>query len=453
MPGTTSAPSIDRQYAEHVNPQWVRLLDLLEMNVQYRRCSGAELFTVDGRRILDFLSGYCVHNTGHNHPQIVAALHQELDRGGPVMLQSNVPEYAAELAERLTRCAGGRLSRVFFTNSGSEGVETAIKFARAHTGRTGLLYAEGAFHGLTCGALSLMGDATWRKGFGPLLPGTEELPFGNLDLLELHLATKKFAAFIVEPVQAEAGIRLPEPHYLQSAQQLCHRYGSLFVLDEVQTGMYRTGPFLAAHRYGVEPDIVVLAKALSGGLMPVGAVLLSEAVSDSVFSSLGRAFVHASTFGENSLSMRAGLATLDVLQQERLGERAETLGNELRRRLSEALAPYEMVKAVRGAGMLSGIEFQAPQHMRLRLPFEAFRRIHPAMFGQILVMRLFRDKNMLTQICGNNYMVLKVAPPLVVTESQIDEFVAAVRAVVDLAHTSNAFWGDALGMARRSVNI
>jgi ornithine--oxo-acid transaminase len=163
--------------------------------------------------------------------------------------------------------------------------------------------------------------------------------------------------------------------------------------------------------------------------------------------------VHASTFGENSLSMRAGLATLDVLQQERLGERAETLGNELRRRLSEALAPYEMVKAVRGAGMLSGIEFQAPQHMRLRLPFEAFRRIHPAMFGQILVMRLFRDKNMLTQICGNNYMVLKVAPPLVVTESQIDEFVAAVRAVVDLAHTSNAFWGDALGMARRSVNI
>jgi ornithine--oxo-acid transaminase len=453
MTATTSAPSLDQQYAEHVNPQWVRLLDLLQMNARYRRCSGSELFTADGRRILDFLSGYSVHNTGHNHPHIVAALQEELERCGPVMLQSNVSELAAELAGRLIEAAGGRLSRVFFANSGSEGVETAIKFARAHTGRTGLLYAEGAFHGLTCGALSLMGDPAWRKGFGPLLPGTVEVPFGNLDALELQLATRKFAAFIVEPVQAEGGIRLPEPHYLESAQQLCRRHGALLVLDEVQTGMYRTGPFLAAHRYRVQPDIVVLAKALSGGLMPVGAVLMSEAVSDSVFSSLGRAFVHASTFGENSLSMRAGLATLDVLQQERLGERAETLGNELRRRLSEALAPYEMVKAVRGAGMLSGIEFQAPQHMRLRLPFEAFRRIHPAMFGQILVMRLFRDKNMLTQICGNNYMVLKVAPPLVVTESQIDEFVAAVRAVVDLAHTSNAFWGDALGMARRSVNI
>lgn len=453
MTATTPVPSLDHRYAGHVNPQWVRLLDLLQMNVPYRRCSGCELFTADGRRILDFLSGYCVHNTGHNHPRIVAALREELDRSGPVMLQTNIPELAAQLAERLTQLAGGRLSRVFFANSGSEGVETAIKFARAHTGRTGLLYAEGAFHGLTCGALSLMGDPAWRKGFGPLLPGTQQVPFGNLDFLEMHLATKKFAAFIVEPVQAEAGIRVPGAHYLEGAQQLCRRHGSLFVLDEVQTGMYRTGPFLAAHRYRVEPDIVVLAKALSGGLMPVGAVLMSEAISDSVFSSLGRAFVHASTFGENSLSMRAGLATLDVLQRESLGERAETLGIELRRRLTEALAPYEMVKTVRGAGMLSGIEFQAPRQLRLRMAFESFRRIHPAMFGQILVMRLFRDKNILTQICGNNFMVLKVAPPLVVTEAQIDEFVTAIREVVDLAHTTTAFWAEALGMARRAVNV
>jgi ornithine--oxo-acid transaminase len=453
MTATTPALSPDRQYAEHVNPQWVRLLDLLQMNTRYRRCSGTELFTADGRRILDFLSGYCVHNTGHNHPHIVAALREELDRCGPVMLQSNVPELAAELAGRLIEAAGGRLRRVVFTNSGSEGVETAIKFARAHTGRSGMLYAGGAFHGLTCGALSLMGDPEWRKGFGPLLPGTEEVPFDDLEALGRHLSTRKFAAFIVEPVQAEGGIRLPAPNYLQSAQELCRRHGSLFVLDEVQTGMYRTGPFLAAHCYGADPDIAVLAKALSGGLMPVGAVLMSEAVSDSVFSSLGRAFVHASTFGENSLSMRAGLATLDVLQRERLGERAETLGDGLRRRLSEALAPYEMVKSVRGAGMLSGIEFQAPRQLGLRLPFETFRRIHPAMFGQIVVMRLFRDRNILTQICGNNHMVLKVAPPLVVTEGQIDEFVDAVRAVVDLAHSSPAFWGDALGMARRAVNI
>ena len=253
------------------------------------------------------------------------------------------------------------MRRVFFCNSGSEGVEAAIKFARAHTRRAGLLCAEHAFHGLTCGSLSLMSDSFWRDGFGPLLADAKAVPFGDIAALEAQLATKKFAAYIVEPIQSEGGIRIPAREYLQSAQALCRRYGTLFVLDEVQTGMYRTGDFLAAHSFGVEPDMVVLAKALSGGLVPVGAVLSSEAISDSVFSSLQRALVHATTFGENALAMRAGLATLDVMEQESLGERARTLGATLRARLSEALAPYEMVKAVRGAGMLSGIEFGAPK--------------------------------------------------------------------------------------------
>ena len=453
MPVTATVQSLDRLYAEHVNPQWVRLLDLLEMNVEYERCSGSELFTTDGRRILDFLSGYSVHNTGHNHPAIVAAIKEELDRGGPAMLQSHVPALAGQLAERLVERAGGRLRRVFFCSSGSEGVEAAIKFSRAFTGRSGLLYAENAFHGLTCGALSLMSDPFWREGFGPLLPDTEAVPFGSVEALERSLATRKFAAFIVEPIQAEAGIRLPEPAYLKAAEALCRRFGTLFVLDEVQTGMYRTGPFLAAHRYGVEPDMVVLAKALSGGLIPVGALLASEAVSDSVYSSLKRAIVHTSTFGENSLAMRAGLATLDVLEQESLGERAATLGDELRRHLAEALAPYEMVRSVRGEGMLSGIEFGPPRQLRLRLAFEAFRRIHPAMFGQVLVMRMFRDHGILTQICGNNFMVLKAAPPLVVTQEQLAEFVTAVTVVVDLLHSSSAFWSEALGLAGRVVKV
>jgi ornithine--oxo-acid transaminase len=448
-----AVPSVDVRYAEHVNPQWVRLLNLLEMNVSYERCIGAELFTSDGRRILDFLSGYCVHNAGHNHPAIVAALKEELDRNGPAMLQSHVPELAGELAERLCRRAGGRLTRAFFCSSGSEGVETAIKFARASTRRAGLLYAEGAFHGCTCGALSLMSDAFWREGFGPLLPDTTAVPFGSIAALEKELATKRFAAFIVEPIQAEGGIRVLDSGYLETAQAMCRRYGTLFVLDEVQTGMYRTGPFLAAHRFGVEPDMVILAKALSGGLVPVGAVLASEEISHAVFSSLRRAFVHASTFGENSLAMRAGLATMDVLERESLGARGARLGEQLRGRLAETLAPYEMVKQVRGAGMLSGIEFTAPTRLRLRIPFATFQRIHPGMFGQVLVMRLFRDHGILTQICGNHFMVLKVAPPLMIAEAYLDHFVDAVRDVVDQVHNSNAFWTEALGLARRVVNI
>ncbi len=449
----SSTPAGVQLYARHVNPQWVRLLELLQMNVRYRRCVGTELFLEDGRRVLDFLSGYCVHNTGHNHPAIVEALRAELGSSSPAMLQSHVPELAGQLAGRLTELAGGRLERVFFCSSGSEGVETAIKFSRAHTGRDGLLYAEGAFHGLTCGALSLMNDAFWREGFGPMLPGTEAVRFGAIEDLARSLATRRFAAYIVEPIQSEAGIRLPDRDYLMEAQALCRRYGTLFVLDEVQTGLYRTGEFLAAHEFGLDPDMVILAKALSGGLVPVGAVLMSEAISDSVYDSLKRAIVHTSTYSENGLAMRAGLATLDVLRDESLGDRAREFGHELRGRLREELADYEMVKDVRGMGMLSGIEFAPPRRLGLRLAYEGFRRIHPGMFGQVLVMRLFRDHGMLTQICGNNFMVLKVAPPLVVSKGQLEEFVAAVRATVDQAHNSTSFWTEALGLARRAVHI
>ncbi len=443
----------DKLYAESVNPQWVRLLNVLQMNVPFEHCEGAELWRAEGGRVLDFLSGYCVHNTGHNHPRIIQALKDELDRHGPVMLQSHVPELAGELGARLCESAGGRLKKAHFTSSGSEGVETAIKFARAHTGRNGLLFAEGAFHGLTCGALSLMGDAFWREGFGPLLPGTRQVPFGDLQQLETELATKRHAAFIVEPIQGEGGIRIPDPEYLLKAQALCRRHGSLFILDEVQTGMYRTGRFLAAQHFGLDPDAVILAKALSGGLVPVGAVLITDDIYNSVYSSLKRAIIHTSTFSENSLAMRAGLATLDVLESERLGERAATLGSYLRQRLQEALSPYEMVKAVRGLGLFCGVEFQAPRQFSLRVSFEAFKQIHPAMFGQMVVIRLFRDKGILTQICGNNFLVLKVAPPLIIENEQIDEFVAKLGEVVELLHASTTFWSEALGLARRVVSI
>jgi ornithine--oxo-acid transaminase len=423
------------------------------MNVRYERCLGAELWTDDGRRILDFLSGYCVHNVGHNHPAVINALHEELDRQGPAMLQSHVAERAGILAERLCSLAGGRLRKAFFCSSGSEGVEAAIKFARAHTGRECLVSARGAFHGLTCGALSLMDGAFWRDGFGRLLPSTEYVDFGDLSALEAKLKNRKVAAFIVEPLQAEAGICLPPAGYLAAAQAACRKYGTLFVLDEVQTGMFRTGPFLAASDENLDPDMVVLAKALSGGLVPCGAVLMSDGIYDSVYGSLKRSIVHTSTFSENNLAMCVGLATLDVLERERLGERATAMGDYLRFQLRDALASYEMVGEIRGRGLLNGIAFRGPRQLSLRIPFEAFHNIHPAMFGQLTVMRLFRDHGILTQICGNNFMVLKAAPPLVATEEHVDEFVRAITAVIDLMHTSASFWTEAFSLAGRVVNI
>jgi ornithine--oxo-acid transaminase len=251
----------DAVYENHVNPQWVKLLNILRLNVQYKKCEGIELHTADGRVILDFLSGYCVHNAGHNHPDIIQAVRDELDRRGPAMLQSHVPELAGELSARLCALAGAKTSKAFSCSSGSEDVEAAIKFARAHTGRSGLLYFDGAFHGLTCGALSMMGDNFWRDGFGPMLPDTAAVPFNNLEALQSQLKTRKFAALFIEPIQAEAGIQIPNPGYLAAAHQLCNKYGTLLVSDEVQTGMFRIGTFLAGQQHDLQPDMIVLAKA------------------------------------------------------------------------------------------------------------------------------------------------------------------------------------------------
>ncbi len=453
MTSATRTSASIQTYTDHVNPQWVRLLNLLQMQTEYTLCSGAELHTAQGDVLLDFLSGYCVHNIGHNHPDVIDALHYELDRRGPAMLQSHVPDLAGDLAKRLCRLAGGKLEKAFFACSGSEGVEAAIKFSRATTGREGLLYCDGAFHGLTCGALSLMSEPFWRGKFGPMLANTAAIPFGDLAALQQKLRSKSYAAFFVEPVQAEGGIVLPPANYLKEARELCAKYGTLFVLDEVQTGMFRTGHFLAAHHFDVEPDMVILAKALSGGLVPVSAVLMTNRIYESVYDSLKRSIVHTSTFGENSLSMRAALATLDVLENERLGPRALALGDQLRTRLREELSGYEMVREVRGLGMLSGIVFCSPKQLGLRLALESFRHIHPAMFGQVLVMRMFRDQQVLTQMCGNNFMVLKVAPPLVIQTEQIEQFVRGIREVVHMAHHSTGFWTEAIGLATRAVNV
>src|SRR5664279_1804046 len=436
-------------YAQYVNPQWVRLLDALQMNVIYTRCTGAELHTADGRVILDFNSGYCVHNIGHNHPRAIAALKAELDREGPAMLQSHVPGLAGPQAARLCKLAGGRLAKVFFGSSGSEGVEAAIKFARAHTGRSGILGASGGFHGLTCGALSLMTNDFWRKGFGSLLPDMEFVPYGNIRDLEIKLATKSFAAFILEPIQSEAGVVMPARDYLAKVQELCRKYKTLFVLDEVQTGFYRTGPFLAAHQYGVEPDMVVLAKAISGGLVPCGAVLMSDDIFKSVYSSVRRSLVHTSTFSENSLAMRAGLTTLDILEEEQLGRRATIAGEGLRSILAQRLAKYEMFGEVRGVGLLNAVEFKPPKTLKLRIAFETFLKIHPALFGQILVMHLFRDHRILSQVCGNDFMVLKISPPLMIDDAQLERFVSSLEQTVDLIHNSSSFWSEAIKIGQR----
>ena len=444
--------TISDLYASHVNEPWVRLLSMLGMDVRYVHTLGAELRTADGTTYLDLLSGYGVYNAGHHHPRIVEALVEELRGQRPTMLQSEVPELAAILAERLTRLAGGGLNKVFFTNTGSEGVETVIKFARAHTKRDAILYAAGGFHGLTCGALSLMSNPWWRDGFGPLLPDTHPLPFGDLAALEEQLKSRRVAAFVTEPIQAEAGVRLPPKDYLRDAAALCRKHGALFVLDEVQTGMYRTGTFLAAHQYDVQPDMVVIAKAMSGGFVPVGAVLLTDAICDSVYTSVARSFIHASTFGENSLAMRACLATLDVIQEERLDARAVVLGERFRAGMNRLVAKSQLLGECRGLGLMNGVEFRAPSTLALKLLWSAFEQLHPGLFGQMCVRSLFHDGHVLVQMCGNDHKVLKAIPPLVMSDAQLDQSLLAFEGLLDsIENEKGRFWGQGITIGRKAI--
>ena len=438
-----------QMYAGRVNKPWVKFLNLLDMNVNYARCVGSKIYTDTGDCYTDFLSGYCVQNVGHNNPVVADAIRDELERQGPLILQSLVPHHAALLAERLTSLAGGRLERLTFTNTGSEGVETAMKFARVHTSRPGILACLGAFHGASYGAMSIMRDDSWCGGCGPFLPDTECIPYLDLQQLEEKLRTKHYAAFIVEGLQSEAGLRLlPRDHFLE-AQRLCRQYGTLLVLDEVQTGIFRTGKFIISHHFGIEPDMVILSKALSGGMLPVGAVLMSRAINESVFDGVDKAFFNQTTFSENALSMRAALAALDVIEAQGLAERATYLGNMLREKVTALVPKYEMLKEIRGIGLMNGVELQPPQSLKLRAMFKPFSLAHSALFGQMVVMKMFREGKILTQICGNSYMTIKASPPLVASEEDLDLFVSALDKVMADFQASRGF-AEGLQIAKRA---
>jgi ornithine--oxo-acid transaminase len=333
-------------HKRRLNEQMVRVLKTIGYDVGFCKGRGQYLYDREDRQYLDLLSGFGVFALGRNHPTVRAALKSALDADLPNLVQMDVSTLAGILADRLLNLVP-HLDKVFFANSGTESVEAAIKFARAATGRAGIAYCSHAFHGLTYGALSLNGDDTFRRGFEPLLPDCVCVPFNDLAALDRALSNRQMAAFVVEPIQGK-GVILPEDDYLIGAQELCRRYGTLFVVDEIQTGIGRTGKFLAGEHWGIEPDMVLLAKALSGGHVPIGAVLMRKAIHDKVFNRMDRAVVHGSTFSKNDLAMAAGIATLEVLKAERITENAALMGERLLEGLSALTERYELLKDVRG---------------------------------------------------------------------------------------------------------
>src|SRR5881275_1754432 len=353
------APDEHDRWARTINPQFVRVLRTIGFDRTWARAEGQYLYETDGTRYLDLLGGFGMYNVGRNNPRIRAALVESLELELPGSVQLGVTALPGLLAEALLERTPARLERVLFTSSGTEAVEAALKLGRAATKRARVLSAESGFHGLTLGSLSANGNDAFTARFGPLLPGFDRVPFGDLDALERQLRGEDVALFLVEPVQGK-GCTLPPPGYLEGAQALCRRHGTLFAVDEVQTGFGRTGKLFAFEHWGLEPDLVPIAKSLSGGYVPVGALLLSRAVHEAVFDSMEHAVSHGSTFAPNELAMAAGLATLHELESEQLVERTAAQGERLLELTRPFVEEFDVVAGVRGLGLMWAMEFAEP---------------------------------------------------------------------------------------------
>ncbi|MEA2884967.1 MAG: ornithine--oxo-acid transaminase [Bradyrhizobium sp.] len=426
-------------HARYLNEQLVRVLKTIGYDVGFQKGQGQYLFDRSGARYLDLLSGFGVFAIGRNHPVLRDALKSVLDSELPNLVQLDVSTLAGVLAERLLGHVP-YLDKAFFANSGAECVEAAIKFARCATGRPGIVYCDHAFHGLSYGALSLTGDQNFRGGFGPLLPDCTSIPFNDLEALEKTLSTRQVAAFVVEPIQGK-GVNMPSDEFLPGAAALCRRYGTLLVADEIQTGIGRTGRFLACEHWNVEPDMVLLAKALSGGHVPVGAVLSRKHVFDKVFNQMDRAVVHGSTFGKNDLAMAAGIATLDVIKAERLVENAARRGAELRLALTRMVPGYELLKEVRGKGLMIGVEFGPPKSLRLKASWNVLETANKGLFCQLITVPLFKDHKILTQVSGHGSHTIKLLPALTITDEDCSWIERAFDTVIADSHkVPGAIW-------------
>lgn len=430
---------LDRQenrfenHLRYMNPQLPRVLKTIGFDKTYVRGEGPYLWDESGRRYLDMLSGYGVFNFGRYHPVIVQTMRDMLDAQDANMVQMDCPHLTGELAKALSE-RSPRGGRVYFTSTGAETVETALKFAKAHTKRNRFLFLDHGFHGLTVGALSVMGNEEFREGFGPLLPQCDKIPFNDLNALEHELKKKDVAGFIFECIQGK-GVFVPEKGFLKSAEELCRKYGALTIADEVQTGMARTGTFFAFEAENLQPDLILLSKALSGGLVPAGAVIGTDDIFASVFSRMDRCVVHSSTFGKNSLSAAMGLASLWVIDNENMCERAANVGNALINGLKSMMPEFEMMSDVRGRGCMIGVEFASPQSFKFKMAWNLIHTLNKGLFPQLVTIPLIRDHGILSQTSGHNQDIVKFLPPIVLTDEDIQYFLSSFRKTMELVHT------------------
>jgi ornithine--oxo-acid transaminase len=417
-------------WGKTINPQFMRVLKTIGFDRTWARGEGAYLWDDKGNRYLDMLGGFGMFNVGRSNPRVRVALMEALELDLPGSVQLGASPLPPLLAEALLARTPDRLARVLFTSTGTEAVEAAVKLGRAATSRDRVVSVDHGFHGLTLGSLSANGNPEFTSRFGPLLPGFAHVRLGDLEALEVELRGEDVAVLLVEPIQGK-GVLLPPDGYLEAAQELCRRYGTLFCVDEVQTGFGRTGKLFAFEHWGLEPDLVPVAKSLSGGYVPVGALLMSAEVHGRVFDSMENAFSHGSTFAPNELAMAAGLATLAEIDDQGLVERAGALGQRLLELTRPLTEKHDVVREVRGLGLMWAIEFVEPE--TLSRSYRLLERLQNGLFAQLVVAPLFRDHHVLIQVAGHGIPVIKGIPPLVVSDEDVTYFAESLDASIGKA--------------------
>ena len=446
-------------HEKHVNRTLVAAQQVIGFDKVYARAQGAYLYDMDNQEYLDFLSGYSVFNIGRNHPVIKQAIRDILDLDLPNMVQMDCSLLSGLLAEAIVRRTPPHLDSVFFCNSGTEAMEGAIKFARAATRRKRVVSLESAFHGLSFGSLSLMGCDSFTEGFGPLMDGFEtRIPLDDIVTLERELSRRDVAAFVVETVQGK-GCRSPRTDFFVRAQELCRRYGTLFISDEIQTGLGRTGKMFGFQHWNLEPDIITIAKTLSGGFVPCAAVITRRDIYQKTFSRMDRCVVHSTTFGRNNLAMACGLAALEVIDSEDLVTNAARMGALLMEKIDALRAKHSFLKEVRGKGLMIGIEFHEPEEFKLRMAWKFLHKIDKVLFAQMIVSQMLSKHRILTQVAGHAMDVMRILPPLIITEREVDKFVGALDDVLTecrkfpgpMWELGNNFVRHALGSRRSMV--
>jgi ornithine--oxo-acid transaminase len=438
-------------FAAHVNPRIVRVLRLMGIDEAFVEARGCYLRGSGGKRYLDFHSGEGATSLGYNHPDVTHFLTTIMERALPNMIQLNCNILAGMLAERLLAKAPKHLTKVYFTSSGGETVDSALKFARCATGRDRILYCRQSFHGLTLGALSICGDEEFKEGFGTPLPNTTCLEFNDLAQLKAELEKGDVAAFITEPIQGRE-VRSADRAYLAAAGTLCRKNGALFILDEIQTGLGRTGTFFALEQFDAEPDLLLVAKALSGGLVPVGAVLMRERIFSAVYSSLERCYVHHSTYGYNTLAMAAGLATMEVLERDGLVANSRAMGLKIRAGLERLKERHPMLADVRGKGLMFAIEIGKPPGLLDKLKWTAIEKMGRGLLPQMVVIPLFKDHGILSMASGFNN-VIKFIPPMIIGDVEVDYFLKALDQVLEECEQTQKPQELLMGIVRRAVGL